>query len=102
MCVCVLAFRFTDGSRAEAKDINASFGATYKGDAAGTYTLDADLLAGPNFDLSGLVKYKVSSLRDSNPPKDIDSLFMLPLDFTTCVIFFLIVTELPDWWLHQA
>ncbi len=51
--------RFTDGSRVDSKDINAAFGATFKTGDLGTYTVDADVLAGPNFDITGLVNYKV-------------------------------------------
>lgn len=53
-----VTFKFTDGSRVDSKDINAAFGATFKTGDLGTYTVDADVLAGPNFDITGLVNYK--------------------------------------------
>jgi hypothetical protein len=52
------ARRFTDGHRVEAKDINASVGATVKAGDAGVYTVDVDALAGPNFEFTGLVNYQ--------------------------------------------
>jgi hypothetical protein len=56
---CV-ACRFTDGSRAAADaKIAASIGAVVKTADFGTYTIDADVLEGPNFSLSGLLGYKV-------------------------------------------
>jgi len=53
-----LTFKFTDGTRADAKDIKASFGAVVNGGDAGTYTVDADVLDGPSFDFTGLVNYR--------------------------------------------
>lgn len=51
-------FKFTDGHRADAKDINASFGAVIKGGDAGTHTVDVDVLSGPNITAASLFQYK--------------------------------------------
>lgn len=55
---CCHCLRFTDGHRADAKDINASFGAVIKGGDAGTHTVDVDVLAGPNITAASLFQYK--------------------------------------------
>jgi len=51
-------FKFTDGTRADAKDIKAAVGATVKAGDLGVYTVDAEVLDGPAFDFTGLVSYK--------------------------------------------
>lgn len=53
-----LTFKFTDGSRAAGAKVSASVGATYKSADFGVYTVDADALEGPTFDVTGLFNYK--------------------------------------------